>query len=94
MSAAIEGRKRKHGRSVITVDCALVQCAAPQCVDSFTPPGQCCPVCEGKKSCNYKGRVYKHGSQFNDECNTCGCYYGSVQCTEMACLANPSGEIH
>ncbi|XP_052242902.1 kielin/chordin-like protein isoform X2 [Dreissena polymorpha] len=121
--------------SVLPLDCAFVQCAAPQCADSFTPPGKCCPVCKDNmkqgqcpdarppkgisticlvgcqgddscpgeqkccrygcqisctnpvgKSCNYNGRVYKDGAQFEDECNTCQCINGAVACTKIACL--------
>ncbi|XP_052254906.1 kielin/chordin-like protein isoform X1 [Dreissena polymorpha] len=67
-------------------DCSLVDCRPPDCLDQYTPYGQCCPICKPKQPCTYKDRVYKEGQRFKDECNTCSCTNGAVVCTEMACL--------
>ncbi|XP_052216814.1 waprin-Phi1-like [Dreissena polymorpha] len=39
--------------------------------------------------CYYKGKWYEHGSVFQDKCNTCWCYYGSVGCTDINCGEKP-----
>ena len=40
-----------------------------------------------KKSCTYKNKVYKSGQGMpaGDECNSCSCQNGQVQCTLIAC---------
>ncbi|XP_052218515.1 uncharacterized protein LOC127836099 [Dreissena polymorpha] len=47
-----------------------------------------CPTC-----CYYKRQVYAHGAVFQDECNTCWCYNGSVTCTKIACAASWTIEV-
>lgn len=37
------------------------------------------------KSCTYNGATYKHGETVVDECNSCSCQNGEVNCTAMAC---------
>lgn len=37
------------------------------------------------KSCIYKGETYVDGQGFKDECNSCSCSDGKVQCTTIAC---------
>lgn len=36
-------------------------------------------------TCTYKGQTYKNGESFMDDCNTCGCNGGQVNCTLMGC---------
>lgn len=38
-------------------------------------------------SCTYKGVAYKDGEGFSDDCNSCSCQNGEVNCTAMACDA-------
>lgn len=37
-------------------------------------------------SCTYKGQTYKSGESFKDDCNTCTCQGGEVECTLMGCM--------
>ncbi|XP_052285511.1 kielin/chordin-like protein [Dreissena polymorpha] len=71
------------------LDCSTVKCVVPNCIDTYTPPHQCCPICR-PKPCNYKGQVYIDGQQFKDDCNTCTCSLGSVSCTQLGCPVNPT----
>lgn len=48
---------------------------------SVTPTG---------KICEYKGRIYREGEGFKDDCNSCGCANGQVACTMMACNGSPA----
>lgn len=36
-------------------------------------------------SCTHKGITYKDGEEFQDDCNSCSCQTGEVNCTLMAC---------
>ena len=40
---------------------------------------------ETTKSCIYKGITYTDGEGFKDECNSCSCQNGEVNCTTIAC---------
>lgn len=37
------------------------------------------------KTCSYNGSTYESGDSFRDNCNTCLCHNGEVQCTLLAC---------
>ncbi|KAH3845334.1 kielin/chordin-like protein isoform X1 [Dreissena polymorpha] len=77
-------------KSVLPLDCALVLCAAPECDDSFIPPGECCPACKGSgKPCISNGRTYQDGESFTGDCNTCTCRNGIPLCTLIACQDKP-----
>lgn len=39
--------------------------------------------------CFYKGLHYKHKETFKDDCNTCTCRNGNVDCTGRTCLDKP-----
>lgn len=45
-------------------------------------------------SCRYAGRMYANGDGFlaTDGCNKCSCSNGSISCSDMACVCNPSTE--
>lgn len=36
-------------------------------------------------TCSYNGVTYESGDNFRDNCNTCLCQNGEIQCTLMAC---------
>ncbi|KAH3701868.1 kielin/chordin-like protein [Dreissena polymorpha] len=62
--------------------CAGVACLTIFCEGQYKPPGECCFVCP----CFYKGKMYKQGESFMDDCNSCTCgINGGVSCTKKAC---------
>ncbi|XP_062432559.1 von Willebrand factor C and EGF domain-containing protein isoform X2 [Rhea pennata] len=77
-----------------------VSCISPEC-----PPGPCptasmadCCFCQPAK-CNFRGRTYVHGAQFSldgDDCTTCVCQSGEVECSFAPCpaLDCPQHEWH
>ncbi|KAG9345614.1 hypothetical protein JZ751_008758, partial [Albula glossodonta] len=70
-----------------TVQCTVTQCRPLTCSNPQTPPGQCCPQCPG---CNYAGKEYPNGMEFphpTDQCRTCHCINGNVQCLMKRCPA-------
>lgn len=34
-----------YSQSLMPPKCAAMLCMAPDCLDSYTPPGECCPIC-------------------------------------------------
>ncbi|XP_051820711.1 von Willebrand factor C and EGF domain-containing protein [Antechinus flavipes] len=75
-----------------------VSCLAPECPPGpcLTPPqSDCCPCVPAR--CYFHGRFYPEGAEFSgdgDECTTCVCQNGEVQCTFTPCpdLACPREE--
>ncbi|NWX93288.1 VWCE protein, partial [Nothoprocta ornata] len=77
-----------------------VSCISPEC-----PPGPCpsssaadCCSCQPAK-CNFHGRTYVHGARFSldgDDCTTCVCQGGEVECSFAPCpaLDCPQHEWH
>ncbi|XP_068800315.1 von Willebrand factor C and EGF domain-containing protein isoform X4 [Struthio camelus] len=77
-----------------------VSCISPEC-----PPGPCssastadCCSCQPAK-CNFHGRTYVHGARFSldgDDCTTCICRSGEVECSFTPCpaLDCPQQEWH
>ncbi|KAL0968355.1 hypothetical protein UPYG_G00265780 [Umbra pygmaea] len=52
--------------------CSELRCLSP-CMNTFTVPGDCCPVCA---DCVFEGRVYGPGDSFHpadDPCHICTC---------------------
>ncbi|XP_068541597.1 von Willebrand factor C and EGF domain-containing protein isoform X5 [Anas acuta] len=68
-----------------------VSCISPEC-----PPGSCpsasppdCCSCQPAK-CSFRGRTYVHGARFSldeDDCTTCICRGGEVECSFAPCPA-------
>ncbi|XP_035182514.1 von Willebrand factor C and EGF domain-containing protein isoform X2 [Oxyura jamaicensis] len=68
-----------------------VSCISPEC-----PPGSCpsasppdCCSCQPAK-CSFRGRTYVHGARFSldeDDCTTCVCRGGEVECSFAPCPA-------
>uniref|UniRef100_A0A8C2YCC7 von Willebrand factor C and EGF domains n=1 Tax=Coturnix japonica TaxID=93934 RepID=A0A8C2YCC7_COTJA len=66
-----------------------ISCISPEC-----PPGSCpstsphnCCSCQPAK-CSFRGRTYAHGAHFSldgDECTTCVCRSGEVECSFTPC---------
>ncbi|XP_056333779.1 kielin/chordin-like protein [Danio aesculapii] len=68
------------------VDCGNHECPKPNC--NYPRPGTCCQNnCNG---CNYAGTEYPNGMEFPhpvDNCRTCRCTNGNVQCLMKRCPA-------
>uniref|UniRef100_F7EA05 Kielin cysteine rich BMP regulator n=1 Tax=Ornithorhynchus anatinus TaxID=9258 RepID=F7EA05_ORNAN len=68
------------------VSCSRRPCYQPGCSHPVTPPGQCCPLCQG---CLYSGITAATGETFPDpadpSCSLCTCQAGSVQCLRKLC---------
>ncbi|XP_022082453.1 zonadhesin-like [Acanthaster planci] len=72
--------------------CRRPSCSLPLCDNPVVQPGDCCPTCpDGPEviigpPCTFKGNTYKSGEQFqSDQCTTCHCTEGSVQCVPVSC---------
>ncbi|XP_033101456.1 kielin/chordin-like protein [Anneissia japonica] len=71
------------------VECQDRPCSPVSCPGSIVPrvaQGECCPRC---LDCTYGGRVYRNGDSFpdpRDNCNTCLCLVGFVECQPRECL--------
>ena len=39
------------------IDCSIVLCAVPDCLDPVTPVGLCCPICTGEYTHSFSGLV-------------------------------------
>ncbi|XP_045432612.1 kielin/chordin-like protein isoform X2 [Pipistrellus kuhlii] len=76
-----------------TVQCQGPSCPELNCLESYTPPGECCPVC--RPGCEYEGQLYQEGASFlssSNPCLQCSCLRSLVQCVPMKCLASPCPE--
>ncbi|XP_052810768.1 uncharacterized protein LOC128238671 [Mya arenaria] len=64
---------------------SLGPCPRLPCRVTETPPGACCAQCV---TCSYEGRGYRHGDVvFSDDCSTCTCMDGEVDCERVQCPA-------
>ncbi|XP_040416149.1 von Willebrand factor C and EGF domain-containing protein isoform X3 [Cygnus olor] len=68
-----------------------VSCISPECPSDSCPsasPPDCCS-CQPVK-CSFRGRTYVHGARFSldeDDCTTCVCRGGEVECSFAPCPA-------
>ncbi|XP_024901624.1 kielin/chordin-like protein [Pteropus alecto] len=66
-----------------TVRCQGPSCSELNCLESYTPPGECCPVC-----CTEGGSHQEHGQEWTapgDPCQICQCLEGHIQCRQREC---------
>uniref|UniRef100_A0A8C2VDV9 Kielin cysteine rich BMP regulator n=1 Tax=Chinchilla lanigera TaxID=34839 RepID=A0A8C2VDV9_CHILA len=72
------------------VTCSRRPCEPPGCRHALTPPGHCCPVCQG---CFYHGVIAAPGETLPDPldptCSLCTCQEGSVRCQRRPCPPAP-----
>ncbi|XP_036184640.1 kielin/chordin-like protein isoform X1 [Myotis myotis] len=76
-----------------TVRCQGPSCPELTCLESYTPPGECCPVC--RPGCEYEGQLYEEGASFpssSNPCLQCSCLRSLVRCVPMKCPASPCPE--
>ncbi|XP_038047824.1 kielin/chordin-like protein isoform X2 [Patiria miniata] len=67
-----------------SVSCSYTACDPVSCPRPFTPPGQCCAVCQ---DCEFEGQMYENGQEFFstvDPCQRCNCQRGEVVCQSIA----------
>ncbi|XP_065541597.1 von Willebrand factor C and EGF domain-containing protein isoform X2 [Lathamus discolor] len=95
-----EGVARAEGDvfSLSDGNCTVCVCLAGNisCISPECPPGSCpsssssdCCSCQPAK-CSFRGRMYAHGARFSldgDECTTCVCRAGEVECSFAPCPA-------
>ncbi|XP_060052517.1 kielin/chordin-like protein isoform X2 [Erinaceus europaeus] len=73
-----------------TVRCQGPSCSELSCRESYTPPGQCCPVC--RPGCEYEGQLYEEGADFLSSfnpCIRCSCLRNLVHCLPVTCQPSP-----
>ncbi|XP_060229924.1 kielin/chordin-like protein [Meriones unguiculatus] len=76
-----------------TVQCRGPSCPELNCLDSFTPPGECCPVC--RPGCEYEGQLHEEGASFlssSNPCLQCSCLRSLVRCVPVSCPPSPCPE--
>uniref|UniRef100_A0A8V0ZC22 von Willebrand factor C and EGF domains n=1 Tax=Gallus gallus TaxID=9031 RepID=A0A8V0ZC22_CHICK len=63
-----------------------ISCISPECPPGSCPSPSLPPSCPAK--CSFRGRTYAHGARFSldgDECTTCVCRSGEVECSFAPC---------
>ncbi|XP_026957776.1 kielin/chordin-like protein isoform X6 [Sagmatias obliquidens] len=73
-----------------TVQCQGPSCSELNCLESYTPPGECCPIC--RPGCEYEGQLYEEGANFlssSNPCLQCSCLRSLVRCVPMKCPSTP-----
>ncbi|XP_072508897.1 kielin/chordin-like protein isoform X2 [Notamacropus eugenii] len=73
-----------------TVQCMEALCPELRCLESYTLPGQCCPVC--RPGCEYEDLYYEEGAVFpssSNPCLRCTCLRSLVHCVPMQCPPSP-----
>ncbi|XP_032498370.1 kielin/chordin-like protein isoform X7 [Phocoena sinus] len=76
-----------------TVQCQGPSCSELNCLESYTPPGECCPICW--PGCEYEGQLYEEGANFlssSNPCLQCSCLRSLVRCVPMKCPPIPCPE--
>uniref|UniRef100_W5MWB8 Delta-like protein n=1 Tax=Lepisosteus oculatus TaxID=7918 RepID=W5MWB8_LEPOC len=81
-------------------ECQSSPCAyGATCIDEINgyrcvcPIGRAGPRCQEfigfGKMCRYTGLQFPHGSHWEEECNTCQCVDGNIECTKVLCGHKP-----
>nr|BAE32541.1 unnamed protein product [Mus musculus] len=73
-----------------TVQCQGPSCSELNCLESFIPPGECCPIC--RPGCEYEGQLHQEGSSFlssSNPCLQCSCLRSLVRCVPVKCQPSP-----
>uniref|UniRef100_A0A8C0CIW9 Kielin cysteine rich BMP regulator n=1 Tax=Balaenoptera musculus TaxID=9771 RepID=A0A8C0CIW9_BALMU len=68
-----------------TVQCQGPSCSELNCLESYTPPGECCPIC-----CTEGGSHWEHGQEWTtpgDPCRICQCLEGHIRCHQRECTS-------
>ncbi|XP_034389852.1 kielin/chordin-like protein [Cyclopterus lumpus] len=71
------------------VQCLMKRCPRLPCSNPNVLPGDCCPQCPAPPSgCVYEQQPYRHTERFyhpTDNCRSCACTNGTVQCQRKPC---------
>ncbi|KAL1777523.1 kielin chordin [Sigmodon hispidus] len=76
-----------------TVQCNGPLCSELNCLETLTPPGECCPIC--RPGCEYEGQLHDEGASFlssSNPCLQCSCVRSLVRCVPVKCLPSPCPE--
>ncbi|XP_054985230.1 kielin/chordin-like protein [Sorex araneus] len=76
-----------------TVQCGGPPCPELSCLESYTPPGECCPVC--RPGCEYEGQLHEEGASFwsgSNPCLQCSCLKSRVHCVPVTCPPSACSE--
>ncbi|XP_038124813.1 kielin/chordin-like protein [Cyprinodon tularosa] len=68
-----------------SVHCERQPCPLLNCINPYTPPGECCPKCP---DCFVENRIYVNGESFPNpanECEECTCVNGRSACHQTRC---------
>nr|XP_033814726.1 kielin/chordin-like protein isoform X1 [Geotrypetes seraphini] len=68
------------------VQCDGLVCPDLNCLDQYTPLGDCCPIC--RPGCEYEGQQYQNGDYFlarSNPCLNCSCLNNLVRCIPVQC---------
>nr|XP_045016263.1 kielin/chordin-like protein isoform X3 [Jaculus jaculus] len=72
------------------VRCQRSACSELNCLESYTPPGECCPIC--RPGCEYEGQFHEEGASFlssSNPCLQCSCLRSLVHCVPVKCPPSP-----
>ncbi|XP_033628595.1 kielin/chordin-like protein [Asterias rubens] len=97
-----EGQEYQNGDPLLTSDpcrectcemgsvsCSYTRCDQVGCSRPYTPPGQCCAVCQ---ECEFEGQYYENGREFYssvDPCQLCNCQQGELVCRNVQNSCSP-----
>uniref|UniRef100_A0A8C7YAG1 VWFC domain-containing protein n=1 Tax=Oryzias sinensis TaxID=183150 RepID=A0A8C7YAG1_9TELE len=75
------------------IQCLKRRCQPLTCSNQNVIPGDCCPQCpDPPADCEFEQRFYRHMERFfhpNDNCRSCVCNNGTVQCHRKPCPSAP-----
>ncbi|XP_011474483.1 kielin/chordin-like protein isoform X3 [Oryzias latipes] len=75
------------------IQCLKRRCQPLTCSNQNVIPGDCCPQCpDPPADCEFEQRFYRHMERFfhpNDNCRSCACNNGTVQCHRKPCPSAP-----
>eukprot|EP00116_Pleurobrachia_bachei_P003737 sb/3463999/ len=76
---------RQCSCSLGVVDCGpIIDCDHLDCKNTFTKPGECCPICV-EECVDTTGDIRGEDESWEEGCKTCTCTNGTITCHETVC---------